>query len=164
VVAVAAPLPAYCTTYLSIEEAQKLLFPGASFEALPLRYTEEEKKAIEQYSGVSFSPPSVQAWKARPGGYFFVDRVLGKHQYFTYALALSTDGRIRGLEILSYSESRGGEIRRPSWRAHFLGQSPESPPQWERNIPNISGATLSCKHLTNGVRRLLAIYRYVLKG
>ena len=33
----------------------------------------------------------------------------------------------------------------------------------DEDIQNISGATLSCRHLTDGVKRLLALYDLVLK-
>jgi hypothetical protein len=33
----------------------------------------------------------------------------------------------------------------------------------EEDIQNISGATLSCRHITEGVRRLLALYAAELK-
>lgn len=156
------PTVAHSTIYLSVEEAQRILFPHAQFQPLSLHLTEEQKKAIEEFSGAPFSPGTVQVWKAIPGGYFFVDRVLGKHQYFTYALALGPKGEILGLEILTYSESHGGEVRRPAWKTQFLGKRFATPPQWQFNITNITGATLSCKHLTSGVRRLLAIYHYAL--
>jgi FMN-binding domain len=91
-------------------------------------------------------------------GYFFVDAVIGKHDLITYAVALTGDGKVRQTEILEYREAYGGEVRNAHWRAQFLGRQHGDPVRIGRDIQNISGATLSCEHLTDGIRRLLATY------
>ena len=92
-----------------------------------------------------------------------VDEVLGKHELITFALALDRQGRVVGIEILDYRESHGGEIRDPRWRAQFAGKSSRDPLQLDRDIRNISGATLSCRHITDGVKHLLEIYERELR-
>ena len=49
-------------------------------------------------------------------------------------------------------------MRDPRWRAQFKGKRQGSPLALEDDIQNISGATLSCRHITEGVRRLLDAY------
>ena len=71
-------------------------------------------------------------------------------------------GAVRQLEILDYHESYGGEVHLPAWRHQFVGKQHGSPLQLNADIKNISGATLSCGHITDGVRRLLATYALVL--
>ncbi|TMJ24143.1 MAG: FMN-binding protein [Alphaproteobacteria bacterium] len=66
-------------------------------------------------------------------------------------------GRIRQVDILQYRESYGGEIRSPSWLAQFAGKTNASPLQVGNDIRNISGATLSSHHVTEGVKRIMAI-------
>ena len=81
-------------------------------------------------------------------------------------IRVSSDARermLRGIEILDYRESHGGEIRDAKWRAQFLGKTAADPLQLDRDIRNISGATLSCRHVTDGVKRLLALYETELK-
>ncbi len=96
------------------------------------------------------------------GGWFIVDEVIGKHEYITYAVGLSADGAVRGLEIMEYRESYGGEVRDPKWRAQFTGKTKSAPLQLDKDIQNISGATLSSRHIADGVRRLLALYDVAL--
>jgi Na+-transporting NADH:ubiquinone oxidoreductase subunit NqrC len=91
-----------------------------------------------------------------------VDRVIGKHEFITYALALGPDGTVRGIEILEYRETYGGEIRNPNWRRQFVGKKPGSALRLDGDIRNISGATLSSRHVTDGVRRLLVTYQMLL--
>ena len=64
---------------------------------------------------------------------------------------------MRQVEILSYRESHGGEVRLPAWRRQFVGKTAASPLKVGDDIANISGATLSCSHLTEGVKRIVAV-------
>jgi Na+-translocating ferredoxin:NAD+ oxidoreductase RnfG subunit len=84
--------------------------------------------------------------------------VIGKHLAIDYALALSPAGEVRQLEILTYRESYGGEIRSADWRKQFEGKTSRSPLALNDDIRNISGATLSSRHVTEGVKRVLATY------
>jgi len=69
---------------------------------------------------------------------------------------------VRGIEILEYRENYGGEVRYAAWRGQFAGKTAADPVKLEHDIRNISGATLSCRHVTEGVRRLLALHEIVL--
>ena len=143
---VCAASPVQATQYLTLEQAQKALFPDAD----------------------AFAATAVpRAWAAsRSGvvlGHVMVDEVIGKHELITYALGVGSDGAVRNVEIMDYRESRGGEIRDLRWRAQFKGKRSDSPLRLEEDIQNISGATLSCRHITEGVRRLLAIHAAKLK-
>jgi len=104
-----------------------------------------------------------RVWRVSTGDWFIVDQVLGKHELITYALGIDPQGRARGIEILEYRESHGGEVRDAAWRAQFAGKSAADPLQLDRDIRNISGATLSCRHVTDGVKRLLKLYESELR-
>ncbi|HEX7157469.1 MAG TPA: FMN-binding protein [Edaphobacter sp.] len=155
--------PAYATVYLSVEQAQAALFLGATFQPDTRTLTDEQAKAIERASGVNVRSKQLKAWRASTGGWFIVDEVVGKHEYIPFALALDAQGVVKGVEILEYREAYGDQIRNPEWRKQFVGKTPGTKLQLDKNIRNISGATLSCKHVTDGVARLLATYDLVLK-
>jgi Na+-transporting NADH:ubiquinone oxidoreductase subunit NqrC len=162
-VAVFAAVSAYATQYITVEQAQKLMFgPTAQFERRDLKLDKESARAIQKISGVKVRLLDVPIWQVsengKPSGYFIVDEVYGKHEFITYAVALEADGRVRQVEILDYRETYGYQIRNPEWRAQFVGKSVADPVKLETDIQNISGATLSCKHVTEGVKRILAIY------
>jgi len=132
--------PAGAVQYLSIAQAQKQAFPSAT----------------------SFAAIDGRAWKAQAGsqvlGVFVVDHVIGKHLYIDYAVALDTGGRVQRVEILQYRESYGGEVKENSWLSQFVGKTSGSVLKVDRDIRNISGATLSSNHVTEGVKRVLAAY------
>jgi Na+-translocating ferredoxin:NAD+ oxidoreductase RnfG subunit len=131
---------AHAVQYLSLAEAQRHAFPSAT-----------------NFSVVQAD----RIWRAEAGGrvvgFFIFDRVIGKHLYIDYSVALDASGRIRQVDILQYRESYGGEIRSPSWLAQFVGKTNSSQLQVGSDIRNISGATLSSHHVTEGVKRIMAI-------
>ncbi|MGC2627193.1 MAG: FMN-binding protein [Candidatus Udaeobacter sp.] len=154
---------AFAVHYLSIDQAQKAIFPGKTFTAAPIKLTSAQKKAIEQASGVRVLRDDQQVWRVSGGGWFIVDEVVGKHEFITYAAGLTADGSVKQIEIMDYRETYGGQIRDQKWRAQFVGKTSKSTLKLDSDIKNISGATLSCRHITDGVKRLLAIYEIALK-
>jgi Na+-translocating ferredoxin:NAD+ oxidoreductase RnfG subunit len=104
-----------------------------------------------------------RVWRVSGGGWFIVDEVVGKHEYITYAAGLTADGSVKQIEIMDYRETYGGQIRDQKWRVQFVGKTSKSTLKLDSDIKNISGATLSCRHITDGVKRLLAFYEIALK-
>jgi Na+-translocating ferredoxin:NAD+ oxidoreductase RnfG subunit len=133
---------AHATAYLTVEQAQRAIFPGASF--------------------ADTGQPNV--WRTSNGGIFVVDRVVGKHEFITMAVGINANGTVKQIEIMDYRESYGYEVRDAAWRAQFVGKSASSQLQLDADIKNISGATLSSKHVTDGVKRILQKYQSSLKG
>lgn len=149
--------------YLSVEQARKLAFPNATrFEEQVLRFSAEQRKAIEKKSGVPVKVEGNKVTFAYEGsrllGVLFVDHVLGKHEIIDYSVAISPEGKVLGIEILEYRESYGYEIRNPKWRKQFVGKKPSEPLRLNKEIYNISGATMSCRHVTEGTKRVLATF------
>ncbi len=159
----AASAPVQATVYLSVEQAQQAIFPGGSFTAADVKLSGDQRRAIERKSGVNVRSSEQKIWRVAGGGLFILDEVLGKHEFITYAVGLNADGSVRQIEILEYRETYGYQIRDPRWRAQFAGKTASDPLELERDIQNISGATLSCRHIADGVKRLLALYELVLK-
>ncbi len=70
--------------------------------------------------------------------------------------------QIRDVEILAYRESHGYEVRNKPWRSQFTGKSAQAPLRIGDDIDNISGATLSCTHITDGIRRIVVMAQMAL--
>jgi hypothetical protein len=132
---------AHAVQYLTVAQAQKLAFPSAT-------------GFVEVEAG--------RLWKAQAGGkaigLFVFDRVIGKHLFIDYTVALGPGGQVHRVDILQYRESYGGEVRQASWLAQFVGKTGASPLEVDRDIRNISGATLSSHHVTEGVKKILGLY------
>lgn len=158
--ALAAPMAyvAHAETYLTEDQAAGVLFPGISLEPRWITLSPGDIQTIVKKSGEK--PLSAQArvfWGPNKEA-LFIDRVVGKHEFITYAVAINPDGKVKGVEIMDYRETFGYQIRGKDWRQTFVGKSAADPVKLDKDIPNISGATLSSKHVTDGVRRVLQTY------
>ena len=156
-----APIPlaqvAYAAQYMTEGQAQRAAFPDATgFE--PATLSADALKSVVAAPG--WSPKTWQALRDGKGlGWLLVDQVVGKSELITYAVALDAKGAVTSVEILDYRESHGGEIRLAGWRKQFVGKTAADPVDLNKDIRNISGATLSCRHVTEGVHRLLKLHQ-----
>lgn len=162
--ALVASTSGYAVTYLTVEQAQASLWAGATLTKQTIKLTPDQRRAIEKAAGVRVRVAEFPAWRTADGGWFLVDNVIGKHEYITYALAITPEGTVAGLEILDYRETYGGEIQNAQWRRQFTGQSVTAQLKLDVDIKNISGATLSCRSITDGVKRLLATHALALRA
>ncbi len=162
-IVIASGVPGYAAIYLTTEQAQGVIFPGENFNSIPLTLTKEQQVAIKKQSGVPARVKQQKIWRTSSGGYFIVDEVLGKHEYIVYAIGINPDGSVRQIEIMDYRETYGYEIRNENWRKQFVGKTSRSQLKLDDDIKNISGATLSSRHITDGVKRVLTMYEMFLK-
>lgn len=153
----------YATVYLTVEQAQAAIFPGVALTPASAKLTAAQHSAIEKASGVRVRSDEIRAWRTANGDWFIVDEVLGKHEFITYAIGIDATGAVTGIEIMDYRETYGGEVKNEKWRAQFKGKTSTAPLKLDGDIKNISGATLSSRHITDGVKRLLATYEIALK-
>ena len=151
-------VPAHTVVYMSVEQAQAMMFPGATFTPAFKSLTREQAAAIEKASGVAVHSRDVRVWRVSTGGWFIADQVVGKHEYIPFALGLDADGTVRAVEILEYREGYGDQVRNRAWRSQFTGKMHGAALTLTKDIQNISGATLSSRHITDGIKRLLATY------
>ena len=162
-VVIAVNAPAWATEYLTVAQAQRLIFPDETFTPLPLSLSDEQRQGIKKLSGVSARKKEQRVWETSSGGYFIVDEVVGKHEFITYAVGIDENGKIRQIEIMDYRETYGDGIREATWRQQFVGKTSGAKLKLDEDIKNISGATLSCRHVTDGVKRIMAMYALVLR-
>ena len=160
-VSAAAPASAFAVDYLSAEQAAKLMFPDA--DAFEARDVSLDAATLQQLATQGVDTRSAR-WPVRVAkqggntlGYVVTDAVIGKVELIDYAVGIALDGSVKQIEILSYRESHGFEVRLPAWRKQFIGKGAGSAIQVGEDIANISGATLSCTHVTDGVRRIVAV-------
>jgi Na+-translocating ferredoxin:NAD+ oxidoreductase RnfG subunit len=158
----------FAAKYMSVEQARALIFPMADeYVAKPVQLTPEQMQDIDKLSGVPGRAARQQVWQAlskgKMIGWFFIDQVIGKHELITYALGINADGSVRQFQIIEYLEAYGSQVRYLNWRDQFVGKTVESTLRVDSDIANISGATLSAHHVTDGIRRLLFLHQSVLR-
>jgi hypothetical protein len=158
-----APIIAHAKIYVSVEQAQKILFPNKTLIKNPIIITDDLQGKMRTASSIRYPFQGERIWKAADGSWLVIDEVIGKHEMITYAVALSPTGSVQGIEILEYVESYGYEVAEAQWRKQFVGKTVNDPIKLNQDIQNISGATLSSKHITDGVKRITVLYDLALK-
>ncbi|MFM7024658.1 MAG: FMN-binding protein [Limnohabitans sp.] len=154
---------AFAAVFMEVDQAQKLLLPQAEqFQPLALALDDDRLAIIARQSETrvpkNFSPRIWQALQAgKASGWVLADRVIGKYDWIDFAVGFSPEGTVLGVEIMAYRESHGAEIRQTAWRRQFNGRQGPQGMRFADDIRNISGATLSCQHVTEGIQRLSAL-------
>lgn len=152
---------AWATEYFSPDDVKRQLFPDATaFQDETFTLSKEQRQSISKRTRTRVRFDKISLFKATKDnkhlGYVVIDEVYGKHEFITYAIALTPDHAVKQIEIMRYLETYGGEVRNPAWRAQFTGKRADDVLTVKKDIANISGATLSCVHIAEGVRRVLA--------
>jgi Na+-translocating ferredoxin:NAD+ oxidoreductase RnfG subunit len=158
----ALPITAFSVEYMNPQQAQQAMFPQADhFTARDIALNAAQLQALAAKAGVPARSAQWRLVEATQGGkllgWLVVDNVVGKFELITYAVALTPEAVVKQVEVLSYRESHGSEIKLPAWRQQFVGKTATSGIHPGEDIANISGATLSCSHVTDGVRRIAAL-------
>jgi Na+-translocating ferredoxin:NAD+ oxidoreductase RnfG subunit len=161
-VALAAPALVQAAQYATLDEAARRAFPEATaWREQLVQASADDLRALAALGGAA---PRASTWRALVAvkgeevlGLVVADGVIGKFEVIDYAVAVGNDGRIRSVEVLNYRESHGYEIKLPAWRKQFVGKGSQAPLRVGEDIANISGATLSCQHVTDGVRHIVAL-------
>jgi len=157
--AAAVPAGVCAATYATADEVAHRAFKSATaFSEVLVTPSPADAAAL---SAPGAAPHGVlRTIEARQGdavlGRVIVDSVVGKFEQIDYAVALDASGKVLAVEILTYREGHGGEVRMPAWRNQFVGKTAADPLHVGSDIANISGATLSCTHVTDGVHRIVA--------
>ncbi len=148
--------------YLTEEQALKLLFPKSqSVRTEELRLTPEQKARIQERIGWKFPEEAFRAYKAETNGkvdgYAVIQETIGKHRPITYIIGVTPDGRVSDVEILVYRESKGSEVRKKRFNYQYEGKTALDPIRINKDIINITGATMSVRSVSAGVKRALIL-------
>lgn len=154
---------AYANVYLDTNQAQALMFGTTKLTPVSIQLSDQIRTTMQERSSVHEPFRTDRIWRSADGGYFIIDEVVGKHEHIKYAVGINPDGTVKLIDIMEYTESYGDEVRQATWRSQFIGKTSSDAIKLNKDIQNISGATLSCKHLADGVKRVMTMYELALK-
>ena len=151
------------TIYFKPEEALKLAFRGSDEVIMEKKsLSPEQKKKAELSTGSILEKREWNVYVGRTAGgvdgYAIIDHEIGKMDPITFMTVISPRGEVRSVEILVYRESQGDEVHETKFLKQFEKKTLSSPLMPGQDIKNISGATLSVRAVTIGVRRSLAVW------
>lgn len=91
-----------------------------------------------------------------PLGYAVVAEETGKYRPITFMVGVTPRLAVKDVVVMVYRESRGGDVKRRRFLDQYRGKTANDPIDANRDIINISGATISVRSMNRGVKRVLA--------
>lgn len=148
--------------YLTEEEALKLMFPKSErIKKDIVRVSADKKKVVEERIGWKFPENDFEVFIGETGpqidGYALIQNTIGKHKPMTYMVGVDNTGHVLNVELLVFRESRGSEVRTKRFNAQYEGKTVADPVRLNKDIINISGATMSVRSMTAGIKRVLVL-------
>ena len=148
--------------YLTEEQALQEVFPHCDeilFNVIPL--TKEEKSQLQNklrrkiYEDFFVVYMGIKSGEVT--GYAIITEEIGKFHPYTFIVSVDLKGKINKIAILVYRESRGSDIAKKRFLYQFKGKSLKNKIRINRDIINISGATMSVVTMCKGVKKILAV-------
>ncbi len=151
-------------TYLSVEQALKLQFPTSDRVVTEsVRLTDAQAGRVAKLADHPLWEHAFIVYKGMTGehvdGYAVATDETGKFHHITFMVGVTPDGRVKRTDVLVYRESRGSEIRQRRFLQQYAGKSLRDPIRANRDILNVTGATLSVHAVNRGVRKVLGVIR-----
>jgi len=148
--------------YMREEDGLKIMFPKSERVRKDIITLDSEKKSlIEERIGWKFPEGSFEVYVGETGGqidgYALVQNTIGKHKPMTYMVGVDNKGYVSDIELLIFRESRGSEVRQKRFNAQYEGKSVLDPVRINKDIINISGATMSVRSMSAGIKRALVL-------
>ena len=135
-----------------IDKTIAALWSGKDVKRESLVLTEAQK------SKISFKVKDDQLYKltlaGQVVGYLYLDAANGKFDKFDYMVIFKPDLSILTTQVLVYREEYGGEIGSERWLKQFNNKSGGNKMEFGKDIQNISGATISARSITSGIKKL----------
>ena len=151
----------HAEVFMTEEDAVKIMFPKSERIRKAVIRRAQKKDAIEQRIGWKFPEESFEVHIGETGdtidGYAMVHNTIGKHKHMTYMVGVDTSGACTDVELLVFREARGSEVRRKRFNAQYEGKTVSDPIRINKDIINISGATMSVRSISAGVKRVLVL-------
>jgi hypothetical protein len=148
--------------FMTEEEAVKTMLPKSERVRKELvRLTPEKKYQVEERIGWKFPEEAFEVYIGETGskidGYALVQNTIGKHKAMTYMVGVDGRGHVLDVELLVFRESRGSEIRQKRFNSQYEGKTVLDPVRINKDIINISGATMSVRSMSAGIKRVLVL-------
>jgi len=152
----------HAEVFMTEEDAVKIMLAKSErIRKEVIRLSQEKKDVIEQRIGWKFPEESFELYIGETGdkidGYAMVHNTIGKHKHMTYMVGVDNRGACTDVELLVFREAKGSEVGRKRFNAQYEGKTVLDPVRINKDIINISGATMSVRSMSAGVKRVLVL-------
>lgn len=129
--------------------------------------TKKEAKAIEAKAHMKLHSKIIRLYLANKDGKTSCYGIVLSRKVRTKKAAvlymIDPKGTIKAIEILAFTEPPEFKPKE-KWISNLEGKNLDDPLRVGRDVPTISGATLSARNITEGARLALAIFNIAIKG
>jgi len=161
-------MPAMAIRYLTKEEALRVAIPDAqTIRAEPVELTPAQRQRVHNKADHPLDSDTfvfhVGKRNDQIAGYAYITDKKGRHRPITFVVGLKPDCSVREVAIMIYREPRGFEVKEKRFLRQYHNKTIQDPIEVNRDIKNISGATISAHSVSAGVREAVAICEEVFK-
>ena len=154
--------PEAVRVYFTEDEALVKVFDKADrIDALVWTPTPEQRTELENRLGAHLPEEQFPVWRGRRGdgdlGWALVLEEKGRFKPITFMVHVRPDRSVGHVLVMVYRESRGDGVRRQRFLKQFRDRDLEDRLRLNRDIIGLTGATLSSRALTYGVRKALVL-------
>lgn len=149
--------------FMKRDEALNTAFPDAAqIEKKEIFLSSEQSKAIESLSRAKNESKLYIIYEAKNYdktlGYAIIDTHTLRTKTETVMFVINPDGTLRQTEVLAFFEPQDYQAG-GNWMELFEGKSAEDGLKVGKDIPNITGATITANSLSQATRRVLAVFK-----
>lgn len=150
------------------ERALLSLYPSSRVEVKNFIISKEQKERIEKLSKAPLNTRLVSVYLVKKEGRVIAYGYVDTHKVRTHTesvlFVISPEGKLELVEVLSFNEPLE-YLADENWLALFKGKSlSKDALRLRRDIPNMTGATLTARAITKAARRALAIWSVLFGG
>lgn len=148
--------------FMTEEEAVKTVLPKSKqIRKELIRLTAVQKEQIEQRIGWKFPEEEFELYIGQTGdkidGYAMLHNTIGKYKHMTYMVGVDPAGTCTDVELLVFRDAKGSEVGKKRFNSQYDGKTVSDPIRINKDIINISGATMSVRSMSAGVKRVLVL-------
>jgi len=148
------------------EEALEKTFPEHSFEKKSFMIDKKTKSLIEKSFKTRLKTSIFRVYLIKKNNKIEAYALLHSHRVRTkketVLITMDRNCSVIDIEVIAFYEPPE-YIPPEKWLDNLKGKNPENPPVVKKNIPNITGATLSSRAITDAVRQAVGICKFYLK-
>ncbi len=155
--------PSVSKVFMKRDEALKTAFPQAvEIEKKEIFLSSEQSQEIESLARSKNESRLYIIYEAKNEektlGYAIIDTHKLRTQTETVMFVINPDGSLRQTEILAFFEPQDYQPGE-NWIELFEGKTLDGNLKIGKDIPNITGATITANSLSQAIRRILAVFK-----
>ncbi|MCX8059581.1 MAG: FMN-binding protein [Aquificaceae bacterium] len=147
------------------EQALSQIYPGAQVEVRNITLSKEQQEEVQRLSGVKMDTRLVSWYIVRKEGRILAYAYVDVHRVRTHPevvlYTITPEGKLDVVEVLAFYEPLE-YLPEEQWLKLFAGKHlAKDQIRLRRDIPNISGATLTARAITDNARKVLSMWQVV---